>query len=355
MKKCFLWILLLALLLITACDRYDKDYIIVPTASAFVESFTTNTETALESNNITQVMNYYADSYMNTGINKSAMQAFYTRAWSDSVTVQVTSINADSLKYEIHIIDNSKSVDTTWVDYAKKVNSAFLWIGNQQGAPAIPKQRALVQFITGTWCPNCPTAEAEIHRIYNTIPNQMTYLEYHINDTLAIAGTSNLMTYYGLNSAPTAIFQGQTILSGASDDVLSFYQGIITQTITTDAKVVLSNLNYTKNGNTLTGSVNISNLSLESLANCYLKAVIYEKETTALNYIQEPCSNVVRAQTTVALSKGKSRQSINFEMTSAKGIANDAYVVVWVQKIVDPNVFSNTTDSILNCIESQIR
>ena len=355
MKNALLLCLLSALLLFTACDRYDQDYIVIPTANAFVDNFNNMVPNALANNNISQVMSYYSPNYMNGGKSKSDMQNFYTKDWSDSVMVEITVLNADRLKYQLRIKDNGRSVDTTWVDFAKKIGSGFYWIGNQQGAPAIPKQKALLQVLTGTWCPNCPQAEAALHNIYQNIPNQMVYLEYHINDTLAVSGTSNMAAYYGVQSAPTVIFQGKTIVSGTSNDALNSYQPIINGIITSDTEILLSNLTYTKNGNNLTGSVNITTLGDTNLENCYLKAVIYEKETTALNYEQEPCGNVVRAQTTVNLNAKAFRQSVDFEMTSTKGIANDAYVVVWVQKIANVNLFNETTDKILNCIESQIR
>ncbi|MBP7563095.1 MAG: hypothetical protein KA886_04830, partial [Candidatus Cloacimonetes bacterium] len=123
MKKLFFSVLLLSLLLITACDRFEQDYIKVIHIEDFVNSFQNDAQNALKNNNINTVMAFYSPDYLNDGMNKTAMQGFYDRTWSDSVKVQIIEINPDSMSYQIRVIDNGRAVDTTWVDFAKKTST----------------------------------------------------------------------------------------------------------------------------------------------------------------------------------------------------------------------------------------
>ena len=350
MKKLFFSVLLLSLLLITACERFEQDYIKVIHIEDFVNSFQNDAQNALKNNDINTVMAFYSPDYLNDGMNKTAMQGFYDRTWSDSVKVQIIEINPDSMSYQIRIIDNGRAVDTTWVDYAKRTSTGYYWYGNQVNIIELPKQKALVEVLTGLWCPNCPNAEHELNEIYQTIPNQMVMINYHIGpDSLGL----NLSdcAYYG-NTAPSVLFQGKTKVSGANQAQLDQYLPLITNIITADAEMTLTNLQFQKNGNTVTGSVKINNLNNVNLTNTYLRAVIYEKETTAIHLIShEAAENVVRARAMVDLSGSDLSQPISFSVNSDKYLDSDTWLVIWVQKNESFTTINPETDKVYNCIE----
>lgn len=352
MKKLYFILLLLALLFISACDRFDQDYIRIIKIEDFVANFQDETQSALANQQIGNVMAFYAENYFNNGMNKSAMQNFYTREWSENVMVSVNEIDADSMKYQIRITDTQLSVDTTWTDYAKKVNQSYYWYGNQKNPVVVPKQKVLVEVLTGLWCPNCPNAEHRLEEIAETIPDQMIMLNYHLSDSIAVS-LSDCM-YYG-NTAPMVLFQGKTKLTGGQEDQLNQYLPIITGFITEDAQLSLTNVEFEKNGNTITGSVKINPFVNLDLSNTYLRAVVYEKETTATHFVShEIQKNVVRARAMVDISSANLSNPISFTINSTKYISNDTYLVIWVQKNVDFSTINPSTDKVYNCIEVPI-
>ncbi len=350
MKKVIFIILLLGLLLFTACDRFDQDYIKVIHVEDFVNSFQNDAQTALKNHDFSTVLAFYSPDYLNEGMNKTAMEQFYNRSWSDSVKVQIVEINPDSMKYQVRVIDNGRSVDTTWVDYAKKIDNAYYWYGNQVSVIELPKQKALVEVLTGLWCPNCPAAENELDEIYATIPNQMIMINYHVGpDTLGL----NLSdcAYYG-NTAPTVLFQGKTKVSGANQTQLDQYLPLLSNIISQDAELTLTNLQFQKNGNSVTGSVKINNLNNLNFTNSYLRAVIYEKETTALHFItHETAKNVVRARVMMDISQQDLSQPVSFTINSERYLDADTYLVIWVQKNESFTTINPETDKVYNCIE----
>lgn len=352
MKKMTFILLLLALLLMSACDRFDQDYLRIIKIEDFLVNFQNDAQSALANQQISNVMAYYANDYFNDGMNKSAMQSFYNRQWSENVLITVNEIDADSMKYQIRITDTQLSVDTTWVDYAKKENQRYLWYGNQKNPVVVPKQKVLVEVLTGLWCPNCPNAEHELDEIAATIPDQMIIINYHLTDSLAISLAD--CGYYG-TTAPMALFQGKTKVTGGGADQLNQYLPIITGFITEDAQLSLTDLQFEKNGNTITGSVKINPFVNLDLTNTYLRAVVYEKETTATHYINhEIQKNVVRARAMVDISSANLSNPISFTINSTKYISNDTYLVLWVQKNVSFSAIEPATDKIYNCIEVPI-
>ncbi|HPY95974.1 MAG TPA: hypothetical protein PL063_02040 [Candidatus Cloacimonadota bacterium] len=353
MKRFLLSITLLSILfLFVACDRFDQDYLVVIKVEDFISTFTSTTQNALISHDTNSIMAFYADNYMNNGIDKDESRAFYNQEWSNNVQFEVTLLDESSLKYSIHIFDEDLNVDTQWEDYAKKIGNTYYWYGDQENPNIQPqaKQVALVEVLTALWCSNCPDVEHALDAIYANIPQQMIMLNYHVGDQLTLSDL-NSTPYYGI-TAPTVLFQGTTQISGAGQTQIDQYQTVINNIISSDADISFDNISFNKESNKVTGSVKINTHSNMSFENTYLRLAIYEKETDKAHLItHELAKNVVRARAMVDLSDKDINNSIDFTINFTNTLDDDTYLVIWVQKNVSFDAINPETDRVYNAIE----
>ncbi|MDD2650614.1 MAG: hypothetical protein PHF36_05690 [Candidatus Cloacimonetes bacterium] len=352
MKRVLIIIALISMFLFTSCDRYDQDYIIIIKAEDFISSFETTTQNALLTHDINSIMAFYSDDYLNDGVDKAQSRDFYDEQWSSIAIIEVSLIDANSLKYNIHVKDDSLSIDVQWEDYAKKIQNAYYWYGNQENPDVHPqpKQIALVEVLTGLWCPNCPNAEHALEDISENIPNQMITLNYHINDALALPNF-NETPYYG-NNPPVVLLQGSTKISGAGQTQFDQYQTIINNIITTDADISFDDISFVKTEDEISGSVKINTYSNIDFADTYLRVVVYEKETDKAHFVtHELAKNVVRARTMVDLSDKHISQKIDFNINLTSVLDDDTYLVIWVQKNLSFDEINPETDKVYNAIE----
>lgn len=358
MKK-IIYIIIVVAFIVTACDRFKHSYneVVSQTEDEFIQYFEEQTSLNLRENNINTVLEYYSDTYLNNGLTKSGISSFYnSKEWTENALMTITLSNDSKTNaYNILVSDTGIDFDTTWVDYLSKVNNKWLWSGNQESDIELPQKIVIAQAFTGLTCPNCPFSEAELNAIYQANPNNFIILKYHVGDSLATYSQPTMeASYYGLNSLPTVIFDGQNVLVGASTEILDSYEVIAENMITEEAQVFLDLESYSFVGNTITGNVNISFDNTFDTSNLYLYYVIYEDETTALNAVNEPATKVVRERNRKLLEDLQNNSTIDFSIESDHFTDTDLNLVLWIQRIQDVSNQNLETDKIYNAIKQKI-
>ncbi|MFO7659856.1 MAG: hypothetical protein R6V77_02985, partial [Candidatus Cloacimonadaceae bacterium] len=185
-----------------------------------------------------------------------------------------------------------------------------------------------------------------------------SYLAYHYNDPLD-SGNLDVYSYYSA-AQPTVVFQGVSKIEGYQPGNDVFYNQLATQIANTDAKISLTNLDFTIVGNNLNGSVRL-NLLDQTLATTGLKlkyAVIDKLSETNYFGSTTPCRNVVLAKGTKSLLATDMDNSVSFSLpldnlpvAYNNTLPNDSYLVIWVQ--VTPDPFNNDA-MIYNALEAYI-
>ncbi len=379
MRKIIYSLVLVLTLFVTSCDRFKHTF--EPESTVSIENvlFTPLT-TAFDSITATDasaVISFYDEGYLHNGQTKSDREQFYLDLFQkDSpLNFEVTLIatqaigETDTLSnstWRLRVTNNAQQVlaDSTFTgeELIKRGNSWMLY-GNRVGCcpPVTYKQRVFIETFTYTTCPNCPIVEALLHQLQQAHPNNLSYLEYHINDPLDI-GNLDVYGYYGYPAMPSVIFQGETKIIGNNEDNEQIFGQLVEQLANTDSKIDLGYLDYSFEGQTLTGSVRLT-LNDEAIdpAQLKLKYAIVEKETdTAIyhNSLLEPCRNVVLAKGTKSLLNADLSQPVNFNLpfsnlpTGYNGnLPIDSYLIIWVQITPDPY---STNASIYNALESPI-
>jgi thiol-disulfide isomerase/thioredoxin len=338
---------------ITACDRYEHEFApLINPFEEFVNAFITDLSNGLANDSIDPIMAYYSDNYLHNGLTKEDVTGHWdslANVVTDELNILIESIEEDSLKFTYNIVDPGASIDTTLCDCAAEYNEGYILIGNQQ-AP-IETQNVLVELFTGTWCPNCPDCEAELHRLKTNYGDRFYYIEYHIMDELD-SGNSDIMQYYGVSSAPTAIFQGHIKLSGgeASEE----YEDVLQNLIDLPARGSLRNLLYTIEGDTLYGSVEIELIDNQILTHpLSLQYAIIEETSGTTNYAGEPCRQVVLTRGNCFVQEDDLSAPIAFFLPLTEvQIPNDAELYVWLQTRTD--VYNPDLCKVYNVITTEI-
>jgi hypothetical protein len=212
---------------------------------------------------------------------------------------------------------------------------------------------AVLEYFTFQTCPNCPVVEALLHDLYLSNVGKMTYLEYHLNDPMALAANTSLFQYYGLTNMPVTIFQGETVIYGNNPDNDVVFSQLVQNLSGQTAKVGLTDLQHTFSGNALTGSVKLEiKDATVTQDNLKLKYVLMEKVSDQYtNAAQVPCKNVVLASGISSLSGVNLEENIGFNLAFNGTLPSDAYLVIWAQET--PSAFNNDA-TVFQALESLV-
>lgn len=365
MHKIALIVLLLPLLFITACDRYKHSFQPEVVTDFQVEIFTP-LQTACNSISATDlapVLEMYASDYLHNGQAKADREAWFQSIFFleaqpiFEVTMQQHEEINDTLAVSNWSLKVSNSVGTIIADstflgekLVKRNGSWYLYGNRDANSGVLSTQRVFIETFTYTTCPNCPVVEALLHQLQVANPN-VTYLEYHINDVVTpIPGNMDIYQYYGYPSFPVVFFQGETKISGNNaDNEANFNQ--LTQTIgSQESKISLSNALYAVLGDTLSASIRVT-IKDQSATQQTLKlkyALIDKASADYNNNAGDPCRNVVLKKGEMSLAASDLTQPVNFKLGYTGTIPDDAFLVIWAQKI--PTAFSNDA-TVYNALE----
>ena len=352
MKKTMLLLLILTILIIS-CDRFDRDFAPGITIEEFVQLFETTGTLYLKENNIPSLMNFYSNNYLNDGMSKSGIQNFFSsHDWTENAEISLSNYTNSNSSFYVTIKD--QSIDTTWVDYIRPESEKYVWIGNQISGIEDSEYFVISQSFTYITCQNCPLAAVKLQEVESIYPYNFIYLKYHINDALSLYNRFNdEWMYYGQPNPPHTVFQGRITLSGTSQ--LDSYQPIVDGLMQENPELAIENLSYTVSDRTVEGSVDIDFKEVNT-ENLYLHYLIYEKEREE-QYVyggRPYVSNVVRARGMHLLENVENQASYSFELLSPVDIPDDGYLVVWVQRMANTNLYSEG-DMIYNAIREKIK
>lgn len=346
MKKILIPLLVfLAALFAAGCDRFLHNFEPPETADLQAELFTPLHE-ALRSQpeaGIDTVMVYYADDYLHFGLNKADR-----RDWLEGIfqanpnavagaTLLDSELTSDStavVNWRLTVAESKGVIVDSTFTGERLAKRAGRWLlrGNQMSCePPEVKQRVIIEYFTFLGCPNCPAVEAELHHLQLEYPNQLSYLEHHITVPLVVPEDSTFI-YYGVSSAPTTIFGGETMLSGGSADIISAYATETQRLANLDRVIEYDALNFSVEGQNISGS-----LELDLLANApqqqdlVLNCVLIERVSSYTNTEGQNLRNVVRAKSVQSIGALNLANPVSFSLASSVPIPDDASLVIFVQ------------------------
>jgi thiol-disulfide isomerase/thioredoxin len=349
---------LILILVFVSCDRFDNDFPVRMTESEFLEIFEETATNYLRENDISKVMSFFANDYLNLGITKSDLFDFFLdKEWSPVADIVVSNISSSNRikAFNLSVTDNEADVDSTWVDFLENRNGHFLWVGNRQMPREPIEQVVLAQSFTGLWCPTCPDASGRLHTIESIYPDNFIFIDYHINDALAIySNFAEERSYYNnINNLPTVVFQGQAIVRN-----LNIFQTTVEAILAVETEITFEDLEFSVENRDITGSIKIvfnPDNPPVSIENLYLYALIYQHEVPGFVYTTDPsktASRVVRGRSRVPIEYLQSNQTLEFSVTSLFDITDDSYLVVWIQQMAGASLASG--DRILNVVRKPL-
>ncbi len=357
-------LIIIAVILIAGCDRFEHNFI-KPTYPLVEQLYASFSDSLLQISDIDveSISSFYADNYLNNGINKVQMEQYYRNLFinhpnSIIVADSTYDFDANSLSFQwrlklTNLAGDSTFIDTLFTDQIALHEGKYQFIGNQYdpGEPS-PKQKVLAQIVTGTGCANCVAIEAALHACELRFPGQFYYLEHHYNDFLELPNISEFMLYYdNIFSSPTTIFQGITKYLEPNNGDLAQFTALTQDLLNQDAKYDLANLTYTISGDTLHASIEITPKSALTHTNLVFNYVIADKVSTLNNLGGLPCRNVILKRSSKDISAMVLPGTVDFTLQIPVNLPTDAKIVAWVQTMNTP---WDSQSLIYNVIEKDI-
>jgi len=365
-RSCLSLTLLFLLLSVASCDRYKHTFEPVVPTNYQTELFTPlatafGTITAAD---VQPVMAFYTDDYLHNGQTKADRENWFVNLLQNKAvsSFEVTLLNvvqqSDTLalaKWQFRALDNANQAvaDSIFTgDKVVKRGRGWYLKGNQVSCCIVtPHKRVFIEYFTYRTCTYCPAVEALLDEMQTEHPNDLTYLEYHVNDEMDI-GNLGIYGYYGYVNPPVAVFQGMTRIQGANPDNEANFNALYNTISNQDSEINFTNLTYGFNGQVLEGSIRlmVDNQNI-NLNQCKLKYAILDKESTYNNAAGLHCRNVVRAKGETSLNGVNPAQPVSFNLPFSVTLPADSYLALWVQTMPDP--FANNA-TIYNGIETPL-
>lgn len=351
-------VMLLALALLGACDRFEHDFV-TEAMQNFDDVLFTPLDTAFEAStaaDVNLVMDYYADDYLQYGISKNSwgltLRALLNGVANPEFEVTLTHIQQQSSNNAIVdwrlLITNpaTKSViaDSSFVgEHLVKRSGKWLLRGNQINyIPGASKQLVIAEYFTFASCDNCPPAEAKLKELQQQYPHNFIYLEQHTSGALQIAGDTT-PSYYGAYSPPVSIFNGMAKVTQSLAPSLALYQSQVNQLVTVDSPINyhLIDRPIAVDG-VLSCSVQLTPTTPLDQSNVVLNYVLIEEESPYSNtHVTDGSKlhNVVLARGRMDISNTDLTEPIDFTLNVPQNLPNDSRLVVFAQK--RPTPFQN--------------
>jgi hypothetical protein len=345
-----------------SCDRFSRSFEIPPevTFEGFVETFVREASEHLRARDISAIMSYYTDGYVNNHQDKTDMVAFYTRDWTAEAEISVTAIRNTSKRFALRISDPGIDVDVAWEDTAGIVSNTIRWIGDGVFETEPVALVLLAEVFTALTCRFCPLYVDKLAELSEIYSSELIYIKYHIGDSLRVEDDfSRERTYYSSQSQPTIIFQGQTKLTNTNAATINSFDEIVADFLSMEPEMTISDLTFSLADRVITGAVTLSFDDID-ISDLYLMMAVYQETTDAMMIFaspgnpRKPATHVVRGRAFQPLVALASSGRVSFEFTSEQYIATDSYLVVWVQRMADINAMGGN-DKVLNAVKVKIK
>lgn len=351
MKFRYLALLLIALLLVSACDRFEHNF-----TETEVEDIRALVFAPLQdalaggAASLDQAMSYFSEYYVHNGIYKSDREAWLSGIFAQDpgaqskitvLSLEQTSASSADVNWRLLITGSSKEVlaDSTFTgDTLKKEEDRWLIRGNQCACIVPnPEQVAVLEYFTFLGCPNCPPVEAKLHELQLRYPGLLIYVEHHTTGPLMVSGDPTY-SYYSPGAVPVTIFGGEVVQPGSNADALAAYDPLVQQLISVDSPMLYSDLSYSQDQQTFSGSVKLTpQLDGFDQSGLYLNVVLIEKTSRFQNTQGANLHNVVRGKSIIDISSSDLSQNIEFSVTCADAeLPEDLSLVIFAQRRPTP-------------------
>jgi len=111
--------------------------------------------------------------------------------------------------------------------YSQKSNDASITI-----AGGVERNFVLLEKGTGTWCPYCPGAALAFDQLHSG-GHKVALIAYHSGDSYETAEATARLSYYGISSFPSTVFDGGNLMAGghATQSLFPSYKPVYDQKI----------------------------------------------------------------------------------------------------------------------------
>lgn len=198
---------------------------------------------------------------------------------------------------------------------------SFVW--------AVPREMVVLEIGTGTWCPYCPGASMGAHDLLEAGYN-VAVVKNHNGDPYANTFSNTRNTYYGINSFPTATFDGLNGISGGSNtaSMFSSYLPRVTARLAVPSKYTIT-AEGSLEGNVLSVDVTVSKPEDDTNTGVYLRSYLTESAIMQNWQGQTRLDNVNRSMapnatgTPINLATGESTTvTLTFQINDAWQVPN---------------------------------
>jgi len=353
MKKIVYVLLIIVLLGISSCDRFDHSFQPLEQVDFQEELFSPLQEAFNNATpeDLSSVMAFYAEDYKHFGITKSEWETKLHSIISPLINpvIQVSLITATLqnetnalANWRLTISDDTKTViaDSLYTgERLRKENGKWLLRGNQCGCdPAAPTPKVIVEYVTNVGCSYCPAVENVLHNLSSQFGEDFIYLTHQLSGPVAFSDP--LYAYYNAFSAPVSIIQGKHKLVGGTQDILDQYTPTVQSELDLLSQMDYRVINATVEEKNISGSVKLTPLSASfNQEELILNLVVIDLVSTAVNAEGEHLTNVVIGRKRIDISTVDLSDPVDFDMDANIIIPEDAALVVFAQKT--PATFAN--------------
>ena len=346
-------LLLLVLFGVSSCDRFEHDFVASQQVDFSTELFTPlqadfDASTAAD---LSPAMAHYADDYQHYGTTKSEWQTMLEDMLAGVADPQFTvTFSNVQQQNETEALANWRLTITNpatrtviadslyTAERLRKVGDKWLLRGNQNTCNPVRKQLVIAEYFTYNSCSYCPPFEVKLHELEAQYPGQFISLEHHTQNALHLP-EDVVNTYYGVYSAPGAVFQGTRKVTGSSDVSLALYQSHTDELVQIDEPIRYQMLSANVAGREISASVKLTpHLTLDQ-SNMVLNYVVIEETSSVNNAAGVPLHNVVRALGSQSLSGVDLNQPVAISFSSTVDLPEDIKLVVFAQS--KPTPFAN--------------
>ncbi len=339
-------LVIISLLAILACDRFDKptvdneeviDYQTIVTD--FFNDFQAVSDT-ISADNVMYFMEFFHPEYLYDGLTKDDIQDLINSIFvvNEPRFIQVVMVENNQLNVEwklrVTSLNDVLVEEYIFDDAMLKVGEEYYLYGNQVEPVEEDKLMVFAEIMTATWCSNCPDVEEVVHEYLSNNPNNFFYLEYHVMDS--IAGEHEFFdSFYQQTSPPVTILQGQDLFIGNSD--VDSYSILLDQLKERDAELKLKNLTQFSNTENYQAQVDIEKLTSNDIdtSNMKLRWAFYDKVSEENNYVGDPCHNVVLTEGYFDISAEDLDTTFAISLDYPREVPEDLGIVFWLQTAND--------------------
>lgn len=217
-------------------------------------------------------------------------------------------------------------------------------LGILSGLIAVPRELVIVEIGTGTWCQYCPGASMGAHDLL-TNGIAVGVVKNHNGDSFANTASNARNTYYGINSFPSAMFDGMNKYEGGSNtqSLYSSYLPRVNARLAIPSHYTIS-ASGAHTGNNYMVVVNVDKPEADTNTNVVLHAALTQSNI-AMNWQgQTQVHNAMRlmapSQSGTPVNLGTGEQTsipLNFSIQTAWPV-QDLELVLWLQNTVTKEI-----------------